>query len=579
MAQEMDMVQKAGASTFRLPISPEWSEKGAVEWEWYDEIFRAAAEHGVTILPHFQGRMNGEDDLPTVGEKVAWSEWAKVAVRRYGYNGTFWSQYPSVPARPVFAWEMLNEPNNNSFMNITGTEYGEFLQWAGPAVQTASESWGGQKTGVLFGGLLAWSGGTEWQKFFLNAYNVPGAESAFTGLAIHPYELDTSKFPGETRIQAFTKAVSGARTFLNSNGAAGKSLWITEVGWPAEFEWGVSEPEQANLLKEAVGWAKTAAASLDLKALIWYNQRDIGVSTWQYRCGLRREDGSFRSSWFAYQEQTGAEVWPTWSNHNLGGSITGDPAISSAAPEQLELFARGGDGALWHRHWDGATWSGWVNLGGALASDSGPGTVSWSSNRVDVVYRGTDNGVWQRAWGEGSNGGVPISLGGYTLSDPAISSKGKGQLQVFVRGVDNALWTKSFSNGSWSGWETLGGQITSGPSAVSWSNNRTDVVARGTDNGVWHWYWDGSWHLESIGGSVTSDPAISTLGTGTLDVFAKGGDNRLWHQSFHDSTWWGWESLGTTITSGPGAVSWGSQRTDVVARAANWSVQHWWWSP
>lgn len=270
----------------------------------------------------------------------------------------------------------------------------------------------------------------------------------------------------------------------------------------------------------------------------------------------------------------------TWPNENLGGSITGDPAISSAAPNQLELFARGGDGALWHRHWDGTTWSGWVSLGGALASDSGPGTVSWSGNRVDVVYRGTDNGVWQRAWGEGSNGGVPISLGGYTLSDPAISSKGKGQLQVFVRGADNALWTKSFSNGSWSGWETLGGQITSGPGAVSWSNGRTDVVARGTDNGVWHWYWEnGSWHLETIGGSVASDPAISTLGVGTLDVFARGWDNALWHQSFHNGGWWGWETLQGTITSGPGAVSWGSQRTDVVARATDWSVQHSWWSP
>lgn len=193
---------------------------------------------------------------------------------------------------------------------------------------------------------------------------------------------------------------------------------------------------------------------------------------------------------------------PVWPSDNLGGNIDGDPAISSQGLNQLDLLARGGDGALWHRYWNGTTWSNWGSLGGVLAPGSGAGSVSWNTNRHDVVTRGVDNGVWHWSWGEGGNGGAPATLGGYTASDPAISSKGPGQLEIFIRGADNALWTKSFSNGSWSGWQSLGGQITSGPGAVSWGSGRTDVVARGTDNGVWHWYWDGSWHLQSIGGSV-----------------------------------------------------------------------------
>jgi hypothetical protein len=318
-APEMHDVGKSGASLFRLPMVPKWSGYGN-DWSFYNDVFREAAKNGVTILPHFGGKMNGQDGLPTPTEKASWSAWAGQAVARYGYNGDFWDENPSVPSRPVFAWEMLNEPNNDHMMGGTapsGTQYGDFLQWAGPAVQNASR---GRGTEVLFGGLLAWSGGTGYQKFLTDAYKVPGAPGAFTGFAFHPYLLDAAQFPGESRIQAFAKAVTGARSLLNSLGAGGKSLWITETGWPAEAEYGAGEAGQAQLLNESFNWSKANAANLNLQALIWYNYRDIDQNIWQYRSGLRKENGDFRPSWVAFQEQAGVAPWPP------PAAVTGDPS-------------------------------------------------------------------------------------------------------------------------------------------------------------------------------------------------------------------------------------------------------------
>ena len=128
-----------------------------------------------------------------------------------------------------------------------------------------------------------------------------------------------------------------------------------------------------------------------------------------------------------------------------------DPTVSSWGDNRLDVFVKGTDNALWHKWWDGASWSsGWENLGGVLTSS--PGAVSWGNNRIDV----------------------------------------------FVKGTDNALWHKWWDGASWSNWESLGGVLTSAPTVSSWGDNRLDVFVKGTDNALWHKWWNGSL-LEQLG--------------------------------------------------------------------------------
>ena len=76
------------------------------------------------------------------------------------------------------------------------------------------------------------------------------------------------------------------------------------------------EPEQASLLKESFNWIKGASSNLGIENVTWYNLQDWpSEGHWAGFCGLRRENGSFRPAWFAFQEETGAPRWPVERPH------------------------------------------------------------------------------------------------------------------------------------------------------------------------------------------------------------------------------------------------------------------------
>jgi hypothetical protein len=84
----------------------------------------------------------------------------------------------------------------------------------------------------------------------------------------------------------------------------------------------------------------------------------------------------------------------TWGYDNLGGVNTSDPDIASTGPNNLAIFAKGSDNAIWQKKWNGSGWTGWTSMGGPVIG--GPGAVSWDEgvawdeDRIDVVARNTD---------------------------------------------------------------------------------------------------------------------------------------------------------------------------------------------
>jgi hypothetical protein len=155
------------------------------------------------------------------------------------------------------------------------------------------------------------------------------------------------------------------------------------------------------------------------------------------------------------------------------------------------VFYRGADNRVYeltrsHYHY----WSPATPLGGNLEITSAPAAVSWGGGRIDVFARGGDGALYHQGHDAGAWWGGWIRLGGQWSSAPAVASRGYGKLDVFVRGMDNALYRKSFDiNNSydiwtgWSDWQRLGGELTQGdPAAVSWGNGRIDVFTRGPRN-------------------------------------------------------------------------------------------------
>ena len=270
--------------------------------------------------------------------------------------------------------------------------------------------------------------------------------------------------------------------------------------------------------------------------------------------------------------------WGGWTS--LGGVISSAPAAASWASNRMDCFARGTDGAMWHKWWNGSSWSGWGSLGGLI--QGAPAAVSWGPNRIDCFVRGMDNAMWHKFWNGASWSGWQ-SLGGSITSAPTVASWGPNRLDCFARGTDGALWRKWWNGSTWSGWQSLGGLIQGSPAAVSWGPDRIDCFVRGMDNAMWHKWWNGSAWIgwERLGGVLTAGPGAASWALNRLDCFAKGANDALWWKWVdrtvshgHEGAWSGWHSIGGLIQNEPAAVSRQPNRIDCFVRGMDNAMWH-----
>lgn len=237
--------------------------------------------------------------------------------------------------------------------------------------------------------------------------------------------------------------------------------------------------------------------------------------------------------------------WGSWQN--LGGKWTSSPG---ACPTDLGgqfVYCRGVDNAIYQndglvQHWD--------TLGGAFTSAPAAAfrTKLFGGTGIDVFARGGDYAIWQRAYR--GNWSDWLSVGGSLTSAPAVASGGTTLLDVFARGNDNRLWHRNWdenreNRGTWTNWESLGGSFTSAPAAVAWGGNaglpyqsyvaqHLDVFGLGNDRALWHRSLDhGRWSAwESLGGqNIAGDPTVASWGAGRLDVFVLTTGGQLWTRS------------------------------------------------
>jgi hypothetical protein len=235
---------------------------------------------------------------------------------------------------------------------------------------------------------------------------------------------------------------------------------------------------------------------------------------------------------------------------SLGGLLTSDPDTSlyevTPTVQTQMVFARGVDGHLWFRAFTvpGGPSGGWESLGGDLTS--GPGASATKDNlHVDVFVRGSDGGVWHRhrninAPSIGPQWSPWEPVGGQITSDPdsATNAYDLG-VDVVARGVDGAVWfRRATGRTQWQDWLCLGGQVTSGPSIAS-DGQRTVVAGRGLDGSIWlrelaGQAW-GPWY--PIGGLAMSDPDVRVDASGPPSVVVRGVDGALWVAQATTTTW------------------------------------------
>jgi hypothetical protein len=329
--EQFQRLSRGGVESVRIPIG--WSsvqpnKGGSFDWSGFDSQIEEAAKAGIKVLPFLTGapewavpakRVPGASGLkapaylPVKGAaRTSWATFLTAAVAHYGPTGSFWSEHPSVPKRPIREWQIWNEPNFKYFIaKPNPAEYGQLVRNSSAALRAADP--GAQ---VVLAGLFSRPKGARDRKTgkhkslnwyasdFVNAMykGTPGIKTSFQAAALHPYTIFARELP---------EVVEELRKVLQANHDGAKQLLITELGWSSGpkntgnlFAKGPSG--QARELKAAFTQLRNKQAKWKLKSVFWFSVDDLpGACNFCDGSGLFGPGFTPKPAWYSYVKFAG----------------------------------------------------------------------------------------------------------------------------------------------------------------------------------------------------------------------------------------------------------------------------------
>jgi hypothetical protein len=327
--EQFERIHRGGVESIRIPISwgvVQQNPGAAFDWSSSDHEIERASRAGVEVLPFLVGVPAWAERLLSVGgsggtvqvpahlpvqgsARAGWIAFVEGAVARYGPAGSFWSENPGVPVRPIRVWQIWNEPNFKFFVHKPSPkEYGQLVKASSTAIKGLDPG-----ASVILAGLFAWpkggntkgSSNHNWfaDDFLEGMYrSIPGIAAKFDGVALHPYS---------TRYQLLKPQIEEVRAVLAKRHDAGTGLWITELGWSskppaANNSFAKGPTGQANQLKGAFSLLERMQRKWKLKRVYWFSIDDFGAA-----CNFCDGSGLFgpgfvpKKSWYAYVKFAG----------------------------------------------------------------------------------------------------------------------------------------------------------------------------------------------------------------------------------------------------------------------------------
>ncbi|MGH2975647.1 MAG: glycosyl hydrolase [Solirubrobacterales bacterium] len=319
-------------------------KNGTFNWTRSDDIIGTLASRGMRPLPFIWGSpkwVSSQPAIPPVGnaaDEQAWQAFLAKVVARYGPGGVYWKNAyrrdygANAKPRPIYAWQIWNEPNLNKFFNPGGTpeqsvqKYARLLRLSHDAIKGQSPSaqivLAGNPGYPPSGGLKAW-------EFLDHLYRYGSVSANFDVAAIHPYASTLGTF--KTEIQKM-------RDVLAKHNDAGTPLWITEFGWGSAKpdKYGINQgiAGQQRLLKGAIDAVLANRKAWNLQRMYWFLWRDPAPnSNFAHRCsfcgsaGLLKHDRSGKPAFNTFKGFT-AEMKPPTASITAGppdGALINNP--------------------------------------------------------------------------------------------------------------------------------------------------------------------------------------------------------------------------------------------------------------
>uniref|UniRef100_UPI0026EB7FEA cellulase family glycosylhydrolase n=1 Tax=Mycolicibacterium bacteremicum TaxID=564198 RepID=UPI0026EB7FEA len=278
LALRLTELRNLGVTDLRIAVPWVYIEpaKGSYNWAKMDAVVETATAMGftltgaVTATPTWAG-------LPLAGapDPDTYAAFAGSVAERYGSQ--------------IAAYEVWNEPNGVIFYApVDPAGYTRMLQAAYTAIKTANPD------AVVLAGALGATGDLNGisvtpQRFLAEMY-AAGAAGYFDALSYHPYNFTLPFSGGGSIYNAPLDQVRKLYELMVANGDGDKQIWATEYGTPTTPGWGVTQKEQAALLRDFLtAWSKLPYAG---PAFVYTSEdAKTGILNHEFNFGLFTSDG------------------------------------------------------------------------------------------------------------------------------------------------------------------------------------------------------------------------------------------------------------------------------------------------
>ncbi|MFL5870442.1 MAG: hypothetical protein ACJ75R_05130 [Solirubrobacterales bacterium] len=326
---DLDQMAANGVATMRVLFYMPAVEPGLGRFDWggYDDLIASAATRGIRVIPTLYGTagwlnfLDGDADcgancVPTSDStRNTWAAFAAAVAGRYGPGGEFWAPTRDCTALlcrrgpppcgcstplPIQTYQIWNEQNSPKYFapapNVD--RYARLLSASAAAIRLVDPT-----AEVITGGMWGPPSADEvvpTAQYVRQLYSVPGIESSFDAIAVHPY---SGTLGGVTQqMKAVRKQIVAAHDDAG--------IWVTELGWasggPGD-NWLVKTPKgQARLLTTSIEDMLAKRRAWDIRGVLWYAWRDAPPALtdceWCPRSGLRNQNGSAKPAARAFKQ-------------------------------------------------------------------------------------------------------------------------------------------------------------------------------------------------------------------------------------------------------------------------------------
>jgi hypothetical protein len=288
LSAEDGVMRAAGVESQRVPIN--WDviqpdRDAPPDFSDLDRKVLAAAANGMSVLGLVIGTpawASTHPGLPLSPPKDPndYGAFMKQLIARYGPFGAFWTEHPEVPAIPIRAWQVWNEPNLSDYFSVQpfAKPYVRLLRAARTAIKAADPG-----ATVVMAGLANFS----WRD--LEKLYKAHVKGLFDVVAVHPF----SGFPRDS-----VKIVVYNRRVMDSHGDRRTPIWLTELTWTSAkgktknvHNWETTESGQAKRLTKGYELYVKNRRRLRLQRIYWYTWAgyDSPPNSFDYS-GLRHSD-------------------------------------------------------------------------------------------------------------------------------------------------------------------------------------------------------------------------------------------------------------------------------------------------